>query len=136
MPPGVVPMHAPNWQNALVAGPVLALLDLPGGSIVLDLAPEELGRLTISLAVQGDTAFVRFQAETPEAARLLSDSERQLAAELARFGMTLAGHEASADRRQNNERLGQVFGRAGRGADLDAPGSVPVADDRLVNLIA
>jgi len=129
-----VPMQVANWPAAVVAGPVVALLDAAGGSMVLDIAPEELGRLVISLSVQGDTATVRFQAETPEAARLLLDAERQLAAELARFGMTLAGHEATADRRPPDTRAGQGAGQGGDASD--PPAATPVPATRLVNLIA
>lgn len=95
----VFTLTQPNWPVALASGPVVALLDLAGGSMVLDLAPDDLGRMTVTLQVQGDAISVRFQTETPEAARLLAEGERQLAAELARLGMTLAGHDASADRR-------------------------------------
>ncbi len=131
-----VPMQQPDWPEGLVAGPISALLDAAGGDMVLDITPEDLGRMTISLSVQGDMATVRILTETPEAARLLLEAERQLANELARFGMSLAGHEASADRHGHGPQ-----GRAGRGAgsvgaDLpDAASPVPL-NARLVNLIA
>ena len=103
--------------------------------MVLDLAPDDLGRMTVTVQVQGDAISVRFQTETPEAARLLAEGERQLAAELARLGMTLAGHDASADRR---------FARAGGWTRLpdttkqDSAGMawpIPVASGRI-NLLA
>ncbi len=129
-----VPMQAANWPAAVVAGPVVALLDAAGGSMVLNIVPEELGRLIISLSIQGDTVTVRFQAETPEAARLLLDAERHLAVELARFGMTLAGHDATADRRQPDTRAWHGAGQGGDPSDPPAP--MPVPATRLVNLIA
>ncbi len=97
-------MQQQNWPAALVAGPVVTLLDLSGSSMVLDLAPEELGRMTVTLTLQGDAMSVRFQTENPDAARLLQEAERQLASEVQRLGMTLAGHEANTDRRQSSGR--------------------------------
>jgi hypothetical protein len=134
--PAPVPMTSPNWPAAVVAGPVMALVDAANGSMVLDIAPDELGKLTISLSVQGDVATVRFQAETPEAARILADAERHLAAELARFGMSLAGHEATSDRRQSGGRGGArkpLGHEPATGAEFAPPRAVPV---RLVNLLA
>ena len=131
-----VPMTSPNWPAAVVAGPVVALLDAANNTMVLDIAPEELGKLTISLSVQGDVATVRFQAETPEAARLLAEAEKHLANDLARIGMSLAGHEATSDRRQSGARGG---GRKSLGAN-PAPGPDPspprAVSVRLVNLLA
>ncbi len=131
-----VAMQAPNWPAALVSGPVVSLLDAAGGRMVLDIAPEELGRLTITLSVQGDTASVRFLAETPEAARLLADAERQLASELARFGMSLAGHETTTDRQQAGTGGGAAGLPDGDGDDMPDLAEVPEPGSRLVNLIA
>jgi flagellar hook-length control protein FliK len=104
--------------------------------MVLDITPEDLGRMTISLSVQGDSATVRILTETPEAARLLLEAERQLANELARFGMSLAGHEASADRHGGGPQGWAGRGAGPAGADMpDAAIPVP-ANARLVNLIA
>lgn len=134
--PAPVLLRVSNWPAALVAGPVVALLDIAGGSMVLDIAPEELGRLTISLSIQGEAATVRFQAETPEAVRLLAESERQLASELARFGMTLAGHEASADRQQAGRLEEQQTGLSHDDQSFSEASAVPPVVSGLVNLLA
>jgi hypothetical protein len=135
-PLATVPMHQPDWPEGLVSGPISALLDAAGGDMVLDITPEDLGRMTISLSVQGDMATVRILTETPEAARLLLEAERQLANELARFGMSLAGHEASADRHGPGPQAWAGRGAGSAGADLpDAAIPVPL-NARLVNLIA
>jgi len=135
-PMATVPLYAPDWPEGLVSGPISALLDAAGGSMVLDITPEELGRMTISLTVQGESATVRILTETPEAARLLSEAERQLASELARFGMSLAGHEASADRRGSGAQGARGRGAGHSGADIPDPAPSVPGSVRLVNLIA
>lgn len=131
-----IPMHGPNWISPMVSGPVVSLLDAAGGRMVIDIAPEELGRLTISLTVQGDTAIVRFQTDTPEAARILADAERQLSSELARFGMTLAGHDATPDRNQSGGRAAHHSGQPGMSDDLPGLSTNPAVAASLVNIIA
>lgn len=135
-PVSPVPMQTPNWPVACVAGPVVSLLDAAGGTMVLEITPEDLGRLTISVTVQGETALVRFQTETPEAARLLLEAERQLASELARHGMTLAGHDATAERKPAQNQGGA---QQGRSKSSEAPSdlrSMPMPQAGLINLIA
>lgn len=131
-----IPMHGPNWVSPMVSGPVVSLFDAAGGRMVIDIAPEELGRLTISLTVQGDTAIVRFQTDTPEAARILVDAERQLSSELARFGMTLAEHDATPDRKQSGGRAAHHSGQPGMSDELPDLATNPAVAASLVNIIA
>ena len=127
-------MMRPDWTGSIAM--TLAELGAEGGTMVVDLAPEELGRMRITLTVEGERTTVQFQTDTPEAARLLSQGERQLALDLARGGMNLAGHEANPG--------GGWGGRHGRpqsggaGADTGLPsGPVPAPQHRgIVNLIA
>lgn len=135
-PKSAIPMHGPNWVTPMISGPVVSLLDAAGGRMVIDIAPEELGRLTISLTVQGDTAIVRFQTDTAEAARILADAERHLSSELARFGMTLAGHDATADRKQSGGRAAHPSDQPGLSDDLSGPSANPAVATALVNIIA
>lgn len=94
----LIPMSAridrADWPQAMALTLTGTLPD--GGTMVIDLAPEELGRLRITLTLEGDRAMIQFQTETPEAARLLSQHERALSTELARSGMNLAGHDAQS----------------------------------------
>lgn len=127
-------MMRPDWTGSIAM--TLAELGAEGGTMIVDLAPEELGRMRITLTVEGERTTVQFQTDTPEAARLLSQGERQLALDLARGGMNLAGHEANPG--------GGWGGRHGRpqsggaGADTGLPsGPVPAPQHRgIVNLIA
>ncbi len=127
-------MLRPDWTGSIAM--TLAELGTEGGTMIVDLAPEELGPLRITLTVEGERTTVQFQTETPEAARLLSQGERQLALDLARGGMNLAGHEANPG--------GGWGGRNGRpqtgGAGLDAglPSAPVLAPHHrgIVNLIA
>lgn len=125
----------PDWPSAAVSASVGTLLP-DGGSMTIDLAPDDLGQLRITIAVEGDSASVRFQTDTPEAARALAEAERQLSAELARHGLTLAAHDAAADRRGTPQQ-GVPQGRSGEAPGAAAPtefAASPVPG--LVNLIA
>jgi flagellar hook-length control protein FliK len=133
---GPLALVSPDWPADAVAATVSAL-GPEGGSITIELTPEDLGRLVITVTLEGDSASVRFQTETAEAARHLADAERTLVSELARNGLTLAGHEASAERRAPQ----QPHGQPGRGAAKDAPAEPTAAHSArplqgLVNLIA
>lgn len=127
-------MMRPDWTGSIAM--TLAELGAEGSTLVVDLAPEELGRMRITLTIEGERTTVQFQTDTPEAARLLSQGERQLALDLARGGMNLAGHEASPG--------GGWGGRNGRpqsggaGADTGLPSAPVLAPQHrgIVNLIA
>ena len=108
-----------------------------GGTMVIELAPEELGRLRIVLTLEGDRASVQFQTETDAAARLLSQQERALAVELARNGMNLAGHDAQTGGGWSAPRGTATRSGAATGGDggPDAPPSPPLHRG-IVNLIA
>jgi len=125
-----------SWIAPMVSGPVLSLFDAAGGRMVIDIAPEELGRLTITLTVQGETAIVRFQTETPEAARILADAERHLSAELAKFGMALAGHDATPGRKQSGDHAAHHADRSDAPYDPANLDAKPVTSKTIVNLIA
>jgi len=131
-----LPMFAPDWTAQLIEGPVANLAEAGGGTMVLELAPEELGRMTVSVSVQGDSASVLFAAENPEAARLLSEAQRQLATDLERLGMTLAGHDTAPERRAPQEQGGQPDGHSPSGLGPTDPVLAPAPATRLVNLIA
>lgn len=119
--PPVVNMTQGDWP-ATVAGASIAALTPEGGTMVLELTPEDLGALRVTLTLEGDVAQVRFQTDTPEAARLLAEGERQLSAEFARSGLTLTGHEARSD------TAGRDAGREG-GARASSPAqSAPEAE--------
>jgi hypothetical protein len=106
-------MMQADWP-ATVAAASIAALTPEGGTMVLELTPEDLGALRVTLTLDGDVAQVRFQTDTPEAARLLAEGERQLSAEFARSGLTLTGHEARSD------TAGRDAGREG-GARASSP---------------
>ena len=92
--------------------------------------------MTVSVSVQGDSASVLFAAENPEAARLLSEAQRQLATDLERLGMTLAGHDTAPERRAPQEQGGQPDGHSPSGLGPTDPVLAPAPATRLVNLIA
>jgi hypothetical protein len=131
-------MTRPDWPVTAVAATV-AGLSADGGTMVMELSPEALGPLRITLTLEGDTATVRFQTETPEAARLLNEAERQLSTELNRHGLTLGKHDAATGG-QSQEQGRHSSQSAGKRHAADEPDiqnntRLPIAGG-VINLIA
>lgn len=141
--PASAPMALPStaridraeWPQAMAMTLTESLPD--GGTMVIELAPEELGRLRIVLTLEGDRASVQFQTESDAAARLLSQQERALAVELARNGMSLAGHDAQSGGGWSAPRGPASASGAATGGDggPDTPPPPPLHRG-IVNLIA
>lgn len=95
--PGTSPiaMNSAGWEGA-IAERIVAELSGDGSSIDLDLTPEHLGKLRITLEILDGQAQVRFLAETPEAARLIQQSEHRLSESLSRAGLSLGGQDSSS----------------------------------------
>lgn len=131
-------MTRPDWPATAVAATVTSL-SADGGTMIMELSPEALGPLRITLTLEGDTATVRFQTETPEAARLLNEAERQLSTEFNRHGLTLGKHDAATSGQSQDQ--GQQSGQnAGKDHTADEPDiqlntRLPVAGG-VINLIA
>jgi flagellar hook-length control protein FliK len=130
-------MMQADWP-ATVASVSVNALTPDGGTLILELTPEDLGRLRVTLTIEGDTASVRFQTETPEAARLLTDAEKQLSAEFARSGVTLTGHEARSDTSAGGKgtRSDRTADQTGPQDDAPHADSVPLPRAGVINLIA
>ena len=133
--PPTVQTHRADWPQAVVSATVTNLMP-SGGTMILELAPEELGALRIILTLEHDTASVQIQTETPEAAKVLNDAERALSQDFARHGVTLSTHDAQTGHRGEPE--GRPLGNAGTRTD-DTPTSDPVValpPQGIINLIA
>jgi flagellar hook-length control protein FliK len=135
---GPVAMDRPGWDS-VIAERIAAELSGDGTQIELDLTPEKLGHLKITLDLSSGEAQVRFVTETPEAARLIQQNEHRLTEALARAGLSLGGHETTS-RDPQGDRSGRgsggggfVFERAAEAATGRVPGAVPSG---IVNLIA
>lgn len=94
----VAMMDRADWPQTVVTA-TLAGLSPDGGTMTMEMSPEELGTLRITLTLEGDTASVQIETATPEAARLLNEAERQLSQDFARQGVTLTSHDAQTGRR-------------------------------------
>lgn len=135
-----VAMDRPGWETA-IAERIAAELSGDGQQIDLELAPEHLGRLKITLEVTDGQAQVRFVTETPEAARLIQQGEARLSESLSRNGLSLGGHDTASRDPQGGDRSG---GRAPRGTEMffersadPRPGQTgPRGTSGLVNLMA
>lgn len=134
--PATLAMTQPDWPVTLASASIAALTP-EGGTMILEMTPEDLGALRITLTVEGDTATVRFQTETPEAARLLSEAERQLSAEFARSGVALTGHSAQSDRQAGHggHAAAPSRMRADDGTETLSDTALPVRRG-VINLIA
>lgn len=94
----IIDTHRTDWPESIVSTTVAAF-GPEGGTLVIQLSPGDLGRLQITLTVEGDLATVQIQTETPDAARALSTAEDQLSQDFARHGVQLASHDAQAGHR-------------------------------------
>lgn len=129
--------HA-DW-TARLAETAAARLAADGGTLDLALHPAELGSLRITVTVSGSETSVQIVTETPEAARLFSDSERRLADELSRNGLTLTQHQASAQDRgaaRDHPSSGPATIRRTEPDLTAAPPPLRAPERGLVNLIA
>jgi hypothetical protein len=140
--PAPVAMDRPGWETALTEH-IAAELSQDGQQIELDLSPERLGGLKITLEITDGQAQVRFVTETPEAARLIQQNEHRLSESLSRAGLSLGGHESAS--RDAQQQQGDRSGRgAPRGVDIAVqrpaeprPGMISGrVGSGLVNLIA
>lgn len=135
-----VAMDRPGWEVAITER-IAAELSGDGQQIDLELSPEHLGRLKITLEVTDGQAQVRFVTETPEAARLIQQGEARLSESLSRSGLSLGGHDTASRDPQGGDRSG---GRSPRGTEMffersadPRPGQTgPRGTSGLVNLMA
>lgn len=128
----------PGWEG-VIAERIAADLSEDGSQIEMELSPDNLGNLKITLDMSTGEAQVRFVTETPEAARLIQQNEHRLSEALSRAGLSLGGQETTS-RDPQGDRSGRgsggggfVFERAAEAAPGRAPGAVPSGS---VNLIA
>lgn len=141
-----VSVQNPDWP-AEAARLTLAELTPEGGTMEIELTPGALGRLRISVTIDGDAARVTILTETPEAAMVLTEAEPQLASEFSRAGVTLEASENRADplEGQRNEAKGDPRGhgakdsighRAGSPYAAEPEPATPLPVSGLLNLIA
>ena len=133
-PPLVMTQRA-DWPQTVVSA-TLSTLTPDGGTMILELAPEELGALTITLTLEGDTATVSIQTETQDAARALNEAERELVQDFARHGVTLSAHDAQTGRRSDPRP--DPPGSSGHATEDDANSdpAVQLPPQGILNLIA
>lgn len=141
-------MASPDWPSNLAQTTITALTP-EGGTMVMTLAPDDLGSLRITLTLNGDAASLQIIAETPEVAQILTQAEGQLAQEFARNGITLTAQETTTnaprlDAGHDPQTGGNAAGRHGNDAQTgantpraDAPSDTPPpVAVHAVNLIA
>ena len=113
-----------------------------GGEIELQLTPENLGQLRIRLEVVDGAAQVTIVTESTDAARLFQQNEAKLSELLAKSGLNLTDHNASAERQDrrdgqpNGQGIANANGRSGSQDGETTQINMTSADNGLVNLIA
>jgi flagellar hook-length control protein FliK len=96
-----------SWPDKLVEDVSLHPMGR-GDTLTLTLTPERLGTLQVRLEMQDGQTHVHFVAETPEAARLLTDAQPRLADLMSRAGVDLGNQSATTgEGSQQNDRSGQ-----------------------------
>lgn len=115
-----VALNRPGWEGT-VTDRILAELSEDGSRIDLDLTPEHLGKLRISLEMVDGRAQIRFITETPEAARLIQQSEHRLSESLSRAGLSLGAQDSSSRDGQTHSQYQQNQQQGDRSARNPAP---------------
>lgn len=125
-PPSAVrsesPAPAPASQPPPTAPPVLTARD---GEIDLRLAPEELGRVQMTLRQEGDLMRVHIQADRPETLDLLRRNAGELASDLRAAGYEGSSFSFGGSSRGQDQRAAQTAATAA--ADPAPPRPPPPA---------
>ena len=88
-----LPMRDSTWTSQLVD--TISVHDFGDGQTLdIQLTPETLGRLKITMEMRDGQAMVSVVTDNPEAARLFNDNQSRLADVMAKAGLTLASHDA------------------------------------------
>jgi flagellar hook-length control protein FliK len=86
-------MRDSTWTSQLVD--TISVHDFGDGQTLdIQLTPETLGRLKITMEMRDGQAMVSVVTDNPEAARLFNDNQSRLADVMAKAGLTLASHDA------------------------------------------
>jgi len=88
------------WKEALVRQVEMHMKD-GGKSLELSLNPKQLGRMTVSIHMAGDTASVQISTETSAAANMLLESETKLAQMMQDMGLKLNVLQAGLSGKNN-----------------------------------
>ena len=106
-----LPMRDSNWTSQL--DDTISVHDFGDGQTLdIQLTPETLGRLKITMEMRDGQAMISVVTDNPEAARLFNDNQSRLADVMAKAGLTLASHDAGT---------GAQSGGSGENAQADGP---------------
>lgn len=133
-----------NWPETMVENFGLEQL-ADGEAIEIQLTPENMGRVQLRMELRDGQASVMIVTETAEAARQFNDNQQRLSEMMAKAGIELANHDASAGRQnlggqssQGNGN-GNANGMAGQnGEDMNQTSTAQKQRDpnRLVDVEA
>lgn len=98
-------MEQADWPETMVQDIGFETL-ADGEAIDIQLTPENMGRVQLRMEMRDGTASIMIVTETAEAAKQFNDNQQKLADLLAKQGVELASHNASA---------GRDFGQQGQG---------------------
>jgi flagellar hook-length control protein FliK len=119
-----------DWPRDLAAtlAETATLRRLGAGEMLeIRLDPETLGPVTVRLDLRDGTANVSIVTQTPEAARLFTDTQHRLADAMARAGLELGSHSAGTGDGRGGQSPQDARGQPGPGgpAPHDAPTDTP-----------
>lgn len=98
-----------NWPETMVENFGLEQL-ADGEAIEIQLTPENMGRVQLRMELRDGQASVMIVTETAEAARQFNDNQQRLSEMMAKAGIELANHDASAGRQNLGGQGGQGNG--------------------------
>ncbi len=98
-----------NWPETMVENFGLEQL-ADGEAIEIQLTPENMGRVQLRMELRDGQASVMIVTETAEAARQFNDNQQRLSEMMAKAGIELANHDASAGHKNLGGQGGQGNG--------------------------
>lgn len=112
--PLIVPTTAPTWVNQ-ISNAVTRSFEDGTDEFEVTLTPENLGRVQLKIAVRDGIAMLQVVTETPEAAKLFTETKEQLAQSLKENGLDLGQHTAQSDGQAGQNNQGSAQAQRGRG---------------------
>ena len=116
--PNTLPMRENVWPNQLAE--TISVHDFGDGQTLdIQLTPEALGKLRITMEMRDGQAMVSVVTDNPEAARLFNDNQARLADVMSKAGLTLASHDANTGGQTGGSNGENPSAQNGRGTDTN-----------------
>ena len=120
------PVGNRGWDSEF-AQKVVLLANRHEGRAELTLTPPQLGKVEITISVNGDQSSATFVSASPAAREALEQALPRLREMMAEAGISLGQASVSAESAQRGQDEAPTAGRDGRGSGAEAPRAAETA---------